>query len=62
LQFKNEEYINKDFDNITGDLKTFYDKMLDIMDEANSLIPKKALSRRYLLPQISGRKMQVFGR
>lgn len=62
LQFKNEEYINKDFDSITGDLKTFYDKMLDIMDEANSLIPKKALSRRYLLPQISGRKMQVFGR
>lgn len=52
-------YKNKDFESLTDKEMRFLNKLLETMDEANKMIPKKALNRDYLLPQISGRTMSV---
>ena len=52
-------YRNKDFDELNANEKEFLNMLLNTMDEANSMIPNKALDRDYMLPQISGRTMSV---
>lgn len=52
-------YKNESYEKLTSDEKTFLQALLDTMDEANSMIPNKALYRDELLPQISGRTMSV---
>ena len=32
------------------------------MEEANSMIPQRAIERKYLMPQITARGMQALGR
>jgi len=52
-------YKNKAFDELSSKEKEFLKALLDTMDEANSMIPNKALNRDHMLPQISGRTMSV---
>lgn len=64
MQPKRDMYYNKQWDKFKDEnspLRQFYDKLLDTMWEANEMIPQKASSRSYLLPQITGRIMAVFG-
>ena len=58
------DYTNDNYQKILENdgYKQLYDKLIDIMEKANSMIPQKALERRYLLPQITGRGMSILGR
>lgn len=58
------DYTNDQYQNIMSNenYKQFYEALINTMDEANSMIPARAIDRRYLLPQITGRGMQVLGR
>ena len=64
MQPKRDIYYNKEWDKFKDEnspLRQFYDKLLETMWAANDMIPQKASSRSYLLPQITGRTMAMFG-
>ena len=42
--------------------KQFYDLLISTMNEANEMIPQRAVERNYLMPQITARGMQSLGR
>ena len=58
------DYTNENYYAIQGNegYKEFYRKLLSVMSEANSYIPQRALTRSYLMPQITGRQMSIYGR
>lgn len=56
-QYKDERYAS-----LTDKEKEFVDVLRSTLDEANSKIPQRALSRDGLLPQITGNKMSLLGR
>lgn len=58
------DYMNDNYQKILANdgYKQLYDKLVGMMEKANSMIPQKALERRYLLPQITGRGMSILGR
>lgn len=58
------DYTNDNYQKILANdgYKQLYDKLVGMMEKANSMIPQKALERRYLLPQITGRGMSILGR
>lgn len=57
-------YINKQFEKIqkNADYLKFYNLLIDTMQEANSMIPTRALNRSYLMPQITGRGLSILAR
>lgn len=54
-----EIYKNQAYSDLSDKELQFLDELLKTMDEANSMIPSKSLSRDHMLPQISGRTMTV---
>ena len=58
------DYTNDNYQKILENegYKQLYDKLIELMEKANSMIPSKALERRFLLPQITGRGMSILGR
>lgn len=55
-------YKDKRFDKLNDKEKQFLDLLRSTLNEANSKIPQRALSRDGLLPQITGQKMSLLGR
>lgn len=55
----NRLYKSKAYEELTSDEKQFLDALKGAMEEANGMIPNKAVTRDELLPQISGRTMSV---
>lgn len=55
----NAEYKNEKYSSLSQDELAFLNALVSTMDEANRKIPQKALSRDFLLPQISGRTMSI---
>lgn len=55
----NRLYKSEAYENLNSNEKEFLQALLDTMEEANSMIPTKALNRSHMLPQISGRTMSV---
>lgn len=58
------DYTNDRFNEVMANegYRQLYDKLLEIMDKANSMIPQGAIERNYLMPQITGRGMSILGR
>ena len=58
------DYTNDNYQKILENegYKKLYDKLISLMEKANTMIPSKAIERRYLLPQITGRGMSILGR
>lgn len=58
------DYTNDNYNKIVENegYKKLYDKLVGMMEEANSMIPRRAVERRFLLPQITGRAMSILGR
>ena len=58
------DYTNDRYEQVMGnkDYKQFYDLLISTMEEANSMIPQRAIERKYLMPQITARGMQALGR
>lgn len=58
------DYTNENYQTIVNNkgYKELYDLMIKTMNQANSMIPTRAIERRYLLPQITGRGMSILGR
>ena len=58
------DYTNDNYNKILENpgYKRLYDKLIEIMEKSNSMIPRGAVERRYLLPQITGRGMSILGR
>ena len=52
-------YKSEAYENLDSNEKEFLQALLDTMEEANNMIPTKALNRNHMLPQISGRTMSV---
>lgn len=61
MQPKMSLYADERYKNLTKDELEFLDMLKDTLMEANSEIPQRALSRDYLMPQITGRNMSVLG-
>lgn len=55
----NRLYKSKAYEDLTQDELKFLDELIKTMNEANEMLPSKALNRDFLLPQISGRTMAV---
>ena len=58
------DYTNDNYQKILENegYKQLYDKLINIMEKANNMIPSKAIEHRFLLPQITGRGMSILGR
>lgn len=58
------DYTNDNYNKIIENegYKKLYDMLVGMMEEANSMIPRRAVERRFLLPQITGRGMSILGR
>lgn len=55
----NRLYKSSAYEELTSDEKQFLNELKRTMEEANEMIPNKAVARDDLLPQISGRTMTV---
>ena len=58
------DYTNDNYQKILENegYKQLYDKLINIMEKANNMIPSKAIEHRFLLPQITGRGLSILGR
>lgn len=58
------DYTNDQYNQVMSnkDYKKFYELLISTMDEANSMIPARAIERQFLMPQITARGMSALGR